>query len=124
MRLNSAFGLCSYLVSPQGARKLLALFPLDNRPVRIPGNRIKFGKEDFPCMTLDMTLNTLYRHMNAYVAIPPLALPPNDQAASSTRIGASSRERTARNPAPPPQNFIKRLKKLGARKFRALLPGR
>ncbi len=85
VRLNNAFGTCSYLISPQGAQKLLQLFPMDNRQVVIPGNKSRFGKDTFYCMTLDMMMNTLYRQINAYAAIPPLVVPLNNPEASSTR---------------------------------------
>lgn len=83
-RLNNAFGLCAYLVSPEGARKLLTLFPMDNRAVLIPGAKVKFGFDAFTCSTLDMLTNTLYPHINAYACIPPLALPLNDLKTSAT----------------------------------------
>jgi len=102
MRLNNAFGLCSYLVSPQGARKLLSLFPMDNRLVRIPGNSMRFGRELFRCMTTDMSANTLYPQMNAYVAIPPLVLPLNDPATSTTRNGGAPRGDGRAKPNPVP----------------------
>ncbi len=102
MRLNNAFGLCSYLVSPQGARSFLSLFPLDNRPVRIPANRAKFGRDDFRCTTIDMATNTLYPHMSAYVAIPPLALPLNDKSTSSTRHNLSPQQ----GDRPAPNNSV------------------
>ncbi len=85
LRLNNAFGLCAYLVTPAGAAKLLASFPMDNRPVLIPGNKQRFGRDTFPCMTIDMLTNTLYRDMQAYALIPPLALPLNDPGTSTTR---------------------------------------
>jgi len=83
-RLNNAFGLCAYLVSPEGARKLMTLFPMDNRAVYIPGSKVKFGFDTFTCSTLDMLTNTLYPHMNAYACVPPLALPLNDLKTSAT----------------------------------------
>lgn len=117
LRLSHSFGLCSYLVSPQGARKLLSLFPLDNRVVRIAGNKARFGREDFRCKTLDMHVNTLYARMQSYVAIPPLALPLNDQATSSTMADPFPHQIAAR-PKPP---FARRLRKLGARGIHAVL---
>ena len=83
VRLNNAFGLCAYLVSPRGAGKLLTLFPLRNRRVHIPGNQVRFGREYFRAITLDTNVNALYRHIAAYVTVPPLALSPNDPATSS-----------------------------------------
>lgn len=119
--LNNAFGLCSYLVSPQGARKLLSLFPLDNRMVRIPGNRPRFGKEEFRCRTLDMTVNSLYAQMGAYVAIPPLALPLNDQATSSTMADPFPHQVANRGASPVKPRFAHRLKILGVRGIHAVL---
>jgi glycosyl transferase, family 25 len=83
-RLNNAFGLCSYLVSPKGAEKLISLFPMDNRPVFIPGNKASFGRGTFRCIIIDMLTNTLYRRINAYVTIPPLVLPRHDHLTSTT----------------------------------------
>lgn len=84
VRLNNAFGLCAYLISPQGARKLAAAFPMDNREVFIPGNKPKYGLDRFYCMSLDMLTNVFYRGINAYAAIPPLAMPLNDPTTSTT----------------------------------------
>ena len=85
MRLNNAFGSCAYLVSPQGAEKLIKTFPMDNRPVRVPGlQTIKSGRTTFPCVTSDAILNTAYRDMNAYAVVPPLVIPLNDRATSTT----------------------------------------
>jgi glycosyl transferase, family 25 len=83
--LKNAFGMCSYLVSPEGAEKLLAnVFPMDNREVIIPYNKLSFGTDRFRGRTLDTITNTLYRHIAAYTVVPPLALPPNDRSTSST----------------------------------------
>jgi GR25 family glycosyltransferase involved in LPS biosynthesis len=123
VRLNNAFGTCSYVVSPQGARKLLSLFPMDNRPVRIPGNKTRHGKETFRCTTVDMIINTLYAQMNAYVTIPPLALPLNDQATSTTLRDTSPQEggRAAHSSSSTwTRRFVHRLKKFGSQKLRAL----
>jgi glycosyl transferase, family 25 len=83
--LKNAFGMCSYLVSPEGAEKLLAsVFPMDNREVIIPYEILSSGRDRFRGRTLDTIVNTLYRHIGAYTVVPPLALPPNDKSASST----------------------------------------
>jgi glycosyl transferase family 25 len=91
VRLNNAFGLCSYLISPHGARKLISLFPMDNRRVRIPGNMASLGRDTFRCMTVDMITNTLYPSMSAYAAIPPLAIPLNHRTSSTTMRGPPPR---------------------------------
>jgi GR25 family glycosyltransferase involved in LPS biosynthesis len=85
-KLNYAFGTCAYLVSPQGAQKLLTAFPMDNRPVWLPDKKSGAGLKAFACLTIDMLLNTLYRDMAAYALMPPLALPLNDPVASTTRL--------------------------------------
>ena len=110
MRLNTTFGLCSYLVSPQGARKLLSLFPMDNRPLRIPGIRTRDGTGVVPCTTVDMMTNTLYAKMNAYVTVPPLALPLNDQATSTTLRDdvPPGGAQAVGTPAPPAESFVHR----------------
>jgi GR25 family glycosyltransferase involved in LPS biosynthesis len=85
VRLNNAFGCCSYLVSPRGAGKLIDAFPMDNRLVAIPGNQlIKSGKTTFRCITGDMIMNTLYRNIDAHAVVPPLVIPLHDHAASTT----------------------------------------
>lgn len=83
--LKNAFGMCSYLLSPQGAERLLAgVFPLDNREITIPYNRSRYGTERFLCRTFDMNVNALYRQLAAYTVVPPLALSPNDRSSSTT----------------------------------------
>lgn len=89
VRLNNAMGSCSYLVSPQGARKLISLFPMDNRLVFVPGDKARSGRDTFRCITGDMMMNTLYPRMNAYVAVPPLVIPRHDHITSTTH-GPSS----------------------------------
>lgn len=84
-RLNIAFGQSAYLVSPQGAQTLLSLFPMDNRPLWLADARSGGKLRPFRCMTIDMLANTLYRGMQAYALVPPLALPLNDHATSTTR---------------------------------------
>jgi glycosyl transferase, family 25 len=89
--LKNAFGMCSYLVSPEGAEKLLAsVFPMDNREVIIPYNKLSSGRDRFRGRTLDTITNTLYRHIGAYTVVPPLALPLNDRSSSSTLGAAQS----------------------------------
>ena len=83
--LKNAFGMCSYLVSPAGAKKLLAgVFPLDNRELIVPFNTLISPSERATCRTLDMNVNTLYRRISAYAVLPPLALPANDKSSSVT----------------------------------------
>ena len=93
MRLNSAFGMCAYLVSPRGAEKLIDALPMDNRPVVIPGlQTIKSGRTTFRCITVDMIMNTLYRDIDAYAVVPPLVIPLHDHATSTTHGPGTSIE--------------------------------
>lgn len=85
VRLNNAFGTCAYLVSPRGAQKLATVFPLENRPVLLPRRETHFEYDTFYCDSIDTLMNTLYSHMSAYVAFPPLAMPQNDPGTSTTR---------------------------------------
>jgi glycosyl transferase, family 25 len=98
--LKNAFGLCSYAVSPEGAENLLAnVFPLDNRELIVPYMRFIHGGDTSQCRTLDMNVNTLYRHIGAYAVVPPLALAPNDKAAWRTKSASASGQRPGRDPA-------------------------
>lgn len=78
-RLLNFFGLCAYLISPQGARNLLKhCFPLDGRLIFIPGlNR------NIVAFTLDSRINAHLAALQAYACIPPLVLPSNDAATSA-----------------------------------------
>jgi len=92
--LKNAFGLCAYVVSPGGAENLLAnVFPLDNRELIVPYVRFIHGGDRSQCRTLDMNVNTLYRHIAAYAVVPPLALAPNDKADWRTKNAPASGER-------------------------------
>ena len=78
-RLRHAFGLCGYVISPAGARKLLArCFPMDNRMVDFPGTGNRFA-----VFSIDSMMNAFFRALDAYVFIGPLALPLNDWANST-----------------------------------------
>jgi GR25 family glycosyltransferase involved in LPS biosynthesis/LPS sulfotransferase NodH len=76
--LRHAYGLCGYLVSPQGADQLLEMcFPLANRRVFIPAlNRFVVADG------IDSLMNVFYRHLHAYCSLPPLVMSPNDKATS------------------------------------------
>lgn len=79
-RLNHAFGLAAYLMSPRGARRALqTCFPLIDDVIRIRGiaNPLAIGG-------LDGMLNRAYRSMAAYACLPFLAMSPNDQVQSET----------------------------------------
>ena len=79
-RLLNAFGLCCYLVSPQGAAKLVQrVLPLRLDGVPIPGmpNAKVLGT------SIDRRMNALYPEMRVFVMRPFLAWTPNMD--SSTR---------------------------------------
>jgi glycosyl transferase family 25 len=78
-RLVHFFGLCAYVLSPQGAKRLLnACFPLDDRYVMIEsiGQLLRAS-------TFDSRINAHLAEVTAYAAIPPIALPDNDPARSA-----------------------------------------
>ncbi len=77
--LNNAFGICAYVISPRGARILLKrCFPLDSRLVHLPSL-----KRSVMASGTDYMMNAVYRDINAYVTVPPLALTPNDRSNST-----------------------------------------
>jgi glycosyl transferase family 25 len=79
-RLLIMFGTCCFLVTPSGAEKILALgFPLTQEATRVP-----FLKHAMPGVTVDRRLNAVYQKISAGICIPPIALSPNDKAASDT----------------------------------------
>lgn len=81
LRLNQAFGSSGYVLSPQGARQLLqACFPMDGRAMELPALRRRMR-----AFSIDSMANAAYRNMQAFACVPPLALPLNDPATSSTR---------------------------------------
>lgn len=78
-RLNNAFGIVGYLVSPRGAAKLIeGCFPISDRVVTVPAL-----KRHISSTTLDGLMNGLYRDLQAYACVPPLVLSPNDRATST-----------------------------------------
>ena len=78
--LNNAFGLCIYAISPQGATTLIQrCFPLPSLAVGVPAlNRILY-----PAESIDAVMNAHYRQLQAFCAIPPIAISPNQD--SDTR---------------------------------------
>ena len=79
LRLSNSYGLCGYVISPLGAKRLLQLcFPIENRLLFIPG----LGLRSY--VGLDHTLNAHYSSISAYMCWPPLVLSPNDPTRSET----------------------------------------
>src|SRR5262245_23080805 len=72
-KLLWAFGTPSYTVSPKGARSLKSkLLPL--RPLKIPhpeGIHAPPELRHFLTTGIDITLNSIYRHLHAFACFPP-----------------------------------------------------
>ncbi len=78
-RLVNFFGLCAYVLSPAGARRLLGVcFPLDDRYVMIE-SLVRL----MMITTLDGRINAHLAEIRAYAVVPPIALPDNDTARSA-----------------------------------------
>lgn len=86
MKVQIAFGICAYLISPKGAETLTkGCFPLEHHKGPIIGNRLRMTVS-----TLDIKMLELYGGMGAYACIGPLALSPNDPSTSMTLRSAES----------------------------------
>jgi GR25 family glycosyltransferase involved in LPS biosynthesis len=85
-RLNHGFGLPGYLISPNGAQKLLELCT----PIREETIALGRGLPDLTANQIDCLLNNYYPQLSSYVIHPPIALARNDQATSGTRDTPSS----------------------------------
>jgi glycosyl transferase, family 25 len=87
MKLNNCFGTPGYVVSPEGARKLLQLcFPMDNRTYPVPAlNRT------LAAVGVDGVMNTIYSSIQAFACFAPLVVPKNDHATSTVQTGALRR---------------------------------
>ncbi len=91
-RLANAFGICGYVVSPLGARKLLErCFPMRRQLLVIPGFQSLY------IATLDGPMNVVYPTIDAYICLPPLVMTPNDQATSQTVTKTEKRRRPRKN---------------------------
>ena len=81
-RLRHAFGISGYAISPVGARKLLArCFPMDNRMIEF-----KAAQNRFRAFSLDCMMNEVYRDIEAFAFVGPLALPLNDWETSTVDV--------------------------------------
>ena len=88
LKLHHVFGLGGYVVSPQGAQKLLGrCFPLRPQSCSIPSL-----KRTLTSVALDIVLNAHYSTLNAYCAVPPLVLPINDKTQSDIQISLRVKE--------------------------------
>lgn len=78
-RLQLCFGTPGYVITPAGARKLLALLlPLKNFTLAWDGKNIEN-------VGVDVALNSVYAQVNAYASVPPLVITPNDKATSTVQ---------------------------------------
>jgi Flp pilus assembly protein TadD/GR25 family glycosyltransferase involved in LPS biosynthesis len=88
-RLLWSFGHTSYTVSPRGGQNLKnRCFPL--RPMLVPlpeGAARRLVRPSFPNIGLDVTLNSAYPHLKAYVCIPPLVISTNEHSKSTIQPG-------------------------------------
>lgn len=81
-RLRHAFGISAYAISPAGARKLLVrCFPMDNRIIEF-----KAAQNRFAAFSIDCMMNVVYRNIEAYAFVGPLALPLNDWETSTVDV--------------------------------------
>jgi len=86
-RLNNAFGICAYLISPKGARILLKrCFPLESRMIDVPALRRKVLAQG-----TDYIMNAHYREMHAYLCFGPLVMVANDHAVSTIQAPTTNR---------------------------------
>ena len=80
-KLNGAFGISGYAISPRGAERLLSkCFPMDNRVIPIPA----LGR-GIVLTGLDGMLNAFFRRISAFACFAPLVLPINDRSSSSVQ---------------------------------------
>jgi glycosyl transferase, family 25 len=82
LRLDKCFGLPCYSVSPTGAAKLLQLcWPPRAKAIYVPGLKNNWILND----GIDKLAMAAYPQINAFVALPPLAVTPNRNEKSLTR---------------------------------------
>lgn len=77
-RTKNNFGVPGYVISPNGAKKLLQLcFPMQERKIYIESL-----KRQTTTYTLDIIINYFYDKINPYICFPPLVITPNDKSDS------------------------------------------
>jgi len=85
-RLQGGFGTVCYSISPRGAKRLLEFcMPLRPMLVQHPGY-----PQLMPNTGIDNMMAKAWPAMQAYVAVPPLAVTDNDHAASTVQTGPST----------------------------------
>ena len=78
-RLLNGFGLCSYLITPEGASKLVE----SALPLRLDAIEIPLVPDNVAGIGADRRLNALYPTLRAYVSVPFLAWTPNSESTTS-----------------------------------------
>jgi len=88
LKLIWAFGSPCYTVSPKGARALKnGLLPFRPMMLSCPeGIRAPPRMPYYRVLGHDGALNSIYRHLDAHVCIPPLVITKNDHAASTIQL--------------------------------------
>lgn len=81
--LNRAFGTICYSVSPRGAGLLKSMcFPIVPLTVDFP-----MVNPQFPNNGIDIAMNSVYTHLKAFVAFPPLVATRNEHESSTVLSG-------------------------------------
>ena len=78
LRLLHAFGIMCYSVSAGGAKKPLAAC----RSIRAMNVVVPGLPQPVRNSGIDVMMNAVYRHIDAFVAFPPLVVSPNDHSSS------------------------------------------
>jgi hypothetical protein len=82
MKLGSAAGTSCYSISPAGAARMLAdCLPLG----RISASYVPKPGYGWDNMGIDVEMSRHYAKWQAFLAVPPLAVTPNDQTTSTIR---------------------------------------
>lgn len=80
--LEETLGICSYTISPKGAKRFLNYC----LPFRTYKRFHKGLKRQLDCVAVDDLMNDVYPNSKSYVAFPPLCLPSNDSSQAITGI--------------------------------------
>jgi GR25 family glycosyltransferase involved in LPS biosynthesis len=89
LRLRWAFGTVCYSMSPNGLRRIVEkCLPLRSLVIPFPeGLRAKPHMPYFRTVGIDVTLNSVYRDLNAFMCYPPLVVTRNDLSQSTIGPG-------------------------------------
>lgn len=86
-RLNWAFGTACYTITPKGARALKEkLLPLTPALIPYPrGNRAPPFGQHYRTVGIDVSMNAIYRELDAYICFPPLVITKNESGRSTVQ---------------------------------------